>query len=126
MYGLGSLFATPVMHRVGPQLCMILGSVLDCVWIVASLIPVMKMKHEKDPLNKGIEPPFYFTEAFVYFITFFTSVMGGLGESVQWVAQGKFIADCATETTKGFFFGYFWAYYMASQIFGNIFSAIVF
>lgn len=52
--------------------------------------------------------------------------MGGLGESVQWVAQGKYIADCATDATKGFFFGYFWAYFMASQIFGNVLSAIVF
>jgi hypothetical protein len=126
MYGVGSLFATPVMHRVGPQVCMILGSVLDCIWIIASLIPVKKMKYEADLSNHKMPTPFYYTDAFVYFITFFTSVMGGLGESMQWVAQGKYIADCATEKTKGFFFGFFWAFYMASQIFGNIFSAVVF
>ncbi len=48
MYGAGSLFATPVMHRVGPQICMILGSAFDCIWILASIIPAMKMKYEYD------------------------------------------------------------------------------
>ena len=56
----------------------------------------------------------------------FTSVLGGLGEAIMWVAQGKYISDCATEKTKGFFFGYFWIFYMASQIFGSILAAIVF
>jgi MFS family permease len=126
MYGIGSLFATPVMRRFGPQKCMILGSILDCVWILTSLVPVMKMKHDKDPEASNHPEPFYFSDFFVYFIVLFTSVLGGLGESMQWVAQGKYIADCATEKTKGFFFGYFWTYFMASQIFGSILSAVVF
>jgi MFS family permease len=56
----------------------------------------------------------------------FTSILGGLGEAIMWVAQGKYISDCATEKTKGFFFGYFWIFFMASQIFGSILAAIVF
>ena len=43
-----------------------------------------------------------------------SATLDGLGNAIQWVAQGKYIADCATEKTKGFFFSYFWAYYMAS------------
>ena len=35
------------------------------------------------------------------------------------------MSECATEDTKGFFFGYFWAFYMASQIFGNLLAAYV-
>jgi len=51
--------------------------------------------------------------------------VNGLGEAIMWVAQGKYIADCATENNKGFFFGYFWAYYMSSQIFGNFIAAVI-
>lgn len=31
---------------------------------------------------------------------------------------------CATEATKGFYFGYFWVFYMSGQIFGNLIGAI--
>ena len=105
---------------------MIIGSIFDGIWILTSLVPVMKIKHDLDAKN-GLHPePFYFSDAFVYFIVLFTSVLGGLGESIQWVAQGKYISDCATEKTKGFFFGYFWIFFMASQIFGSVLAALVF
>lgn len=86
MYGLGSLFATPVMRRYGPQNCMIFGSILDCFWILTSLLPVMKMSHDKDPNSDKNNEPFYFSDYFVYFIVLTTSIFGGLGEAVQWVA----------------------------------------
>lgn len=83
MFGLGSLFATAVMKRIGPQMCMVLGSVLDAVWIVTSLIPVLKLKHDmtiKEPEDDN--EPFYFSDLFVYFIVMVTSILGGLGESM--------------------------------------------
>jgi MFS family permease len=109
---------------------MVLGSFFDCIWILASIIPAMKMKYEIDKLSnydfQNQEEPFYYHDSFVYFISFFTAVLGGMGESVQWVSQGKYISDCATDESKGFFFGYFWAFYNAAQIFGSIFAALVF
>ena len=35
------------------------------------------------------------------------------------------MSKCASETTKGFYFGYFWAWYMSSQIFGNLIGAYI-
>lgn len=61
---------------------MIIGSIFDGIWILTSLVPVMKIKHDLDA-NKGLHPePFYFSDGFVYFIVLFTSVLGGLGESI--------------------------------------------
>jgi hypothetical protein len=53
-----------------------------------------------------------------------SAVSGFLG-SLLWVAEGKYISDCATEETKGFYFSYFWAFYMQSQIFGNLIAALI-
>jgi hypothetical protein len=53
MYGVTSLFATSFMHRFGPQTCMVIGSIFDGIWILTSLVPVMKIKHDLDPNNKG-------------------------------------------------------------------------
>jgi hypothetical protein len=83
MYGVGSLFATPVLRRIGPQMCMVLGSVLDGVWIITSLVPVMKLKHDMVPdKDDNFHEPFYFSDFFVYFIVMLTSILGGLGESM--------------------------------------------
>ena len=35
------------------------------------------------------------------------------------------MAKCATEETKGFYFGYFWVWYMSAQIIGNLSGAIL-
>jgi MFS family permease len=81
MYGIGSLFASPIMRRIGPQKCMIVGSVLDCVWILSSLLPVTVMKMRENKVE-SMEEHFYTSDGFVYFITLFASMMGGLGESI--------------------------------------------
>ena len=43
----------------------------------------------------------------------------------MWVAQGKYISDCATEKSKGFYNGYFWAFYMCSQVIGNLIAGLI-
>jgi MFS family permease len=40
-------------------------------------------------------------------------------------ASGNYIAECATEETKGFYFAFFWSFYMGSQVIGNLIGAFV-
>ena len=35
------------------------------------------------------------------------------------------MSKCASESNKGFYFGYFWAWYMSSQIVGNALGALI-
>ena len=56
---------------------------------------------------------------------FLTSALSGLGQALISVVQGEYIALCATESTKGFYFGYFWLIYMQSQIIGNYVGAVI-
>lgn len=51
------------------------------------------------------------------------SVLSGLGQALVWVGSGEYMALCATEKSKGFYFGFFWVLYMCSQIFGNFLGA---
>jgi len=108
--GTGSLIAKPIMTLVGgPQRCMMIGSFLDALWILASVSAATGT----------------FSDGFIFTVTSVTSVLAGFGEALQWVAQGKYVADCACLQNKGFFFGYFWAFYMASQVFGSLLAAVV-
>jgi hypothetical protein len=109
--GLGAFFAAPLMPKVGgPKVCMAIGSVFDCIWVLGSLLPVLKATWNLS----ADETPFLLTDGFIYVAGSVTSVLSGSGEALQWVAEGKYIADCASVKTKGFFFGYFWAIYMGS------------
>jgi hypothetical protein len=58
-------------------------------------------------------------------ILYIGSVLVGLGASLIWVAQGEFTSICASEETKGFYFGYFWAMYMSAEVFGNLIGALI-
>jgi hypothetical protein len=107
------------MEKIGVNMSMMLGGFTDFLWVLAQLFLSMK-KGASDP-DLFIYAP-WFTIASNYFVAF----TSGIGSATIWVAQGKYISDCATENTKGFYYGYFWAYYMASQVSGNLVAALVF
>jgi len=54
----------------------------------------------------------YYSETFYFVLNMIISAVSGFFGSLLWVAEGKYISDCATEETKGFYFSYFWAFYM--------------
>lgn len=98
------------MQKVGVKKSMLAGSFCDSLWILAQLAPSLKSQWK----GADSDLPWYFSNGFIYTTNLVGSVTSGLGSSLLWVAQGKFISDCANEKSKGFFFGYFWAIYMAS------------
>jgi phosphate transport system ATP-binding protein len=57
---------------------------------------------------------FFLSDGFVYPVIILTTFINGFGQGIAQPASGKFISDCATEKSKGFFFAYFWAFYMGS------------
>lgn len=116
--GFGCLIATAIMGKIGVKKSLMLGSFCDTMWILCSLPPAFKSENPGSTL-------FVYTDGFIYFTQLFASVLDGFGDAVQWVAQGKYISDCATEKTKGFYFSYFWTYYMSSQVFGNLIAAFL-
>lgn len=54
-----------------------------------------------------------------------TSCVAGFTTGLLWTSQGVYIAECATEETKGFYFGFFWTMYTFSQVVGNLVAALV-
>jgi hypothetical protein len=56
----------------------------------------------------------YYSESFYSAVNLIISAVSGFLGSLLWVAEGKYISECATEETRGFYFSYFWAFYMTS------------
>lgn len=56
---------------------------------------------------------------------FLSNAICGIGVAMIWIPQGEYMSLCASEDTKGFYFGYFWVWYMSAQIIGNSVGAIM-
>ena len=93
------------MQRLGDIKAMTYGSFVSIPFIIGLILPSLK---------KHIEGNFLVSNWFVGLLTTILSFINGFGEGIAQPASGKFVSDCATERTKGFFFAYFWAFYMGS------------
>ena len=118
---IGCVMSTSLMDKYGEIYLMIIGSFLN-IPCMASFI-LCSLKSESDP--EVASSSWYFSELFVYTVILLFSFLRGFGEAILFVASGKYIADCATDSNKGFFFGYFWAIFMGSEVFGNLVAALV-
>jgi hypothetical protein len=73
--GIGCLFATAIMVRIGVKQCMIVGSLCDFFWICINIIPALA---EENPDSDF----FMFSTGFIYFINVLASVLDGFGDAV--------------------------------------------
>ena len=92
------------------------SSFLSLPFIIGLILPSLK---------RYIEGNFLVSNGFVGVLTTILSFINGFGEGIAQPASGKYISDCATERSKGFFFAYFWAFYMGSQVIGNLLSSYI-
>jgi MFS family permease len=97
-----------------------LGALCYAFWIVCFLLPSLYHQQE-DKENL----PWYLNKSFIKTLLIVTAAINGAGAGILWVSQGKYISECATDATKGFYMGYFWAFFMSSQITGNIIAALM-
>jgi hypothetical protein len=115
---IGSFVSTPITKKLGDVKAMALGSLMNTPWILSLALAGLRGDFEGDGPK-----PFYLKSSFITTLVIILSILNGFGQAIQWVGQGTYISNCATEETKGFFFSYFWAFYMSSQIFGSIIAA---
>jgi MFS family permease len=106
------------MEKLGNVRTMAWGSVLCMTFVVSLIIPAIK---SEDLANEN----FFLSKAFVYPLMLIASIATGVGEGIAHPAASKYITDCTTEDTKGFYFAFFWSFYMGSQVFGNLLAAYV-
>ena len=57
--GIGSLFSTAIIDKIGVKYCLITGCLCDILWIVSSIPPSMKSKHPEST-------SYYVSDSFIY------------------------------------------------------------
>lgn len=115
---MGSLFCIFIMEKLGNVKTVAWGSVLCILFVASLIIPAIK--------SENLESDSFFLSAnFVYPFMLITSSLTGFGEGMAHPGASKYITDCTTEETKGFYYAFFWSFYMGSQVFGNLLAAFV-
>ena len=109
--GLGSLLSTAIVHRLGSlKASMVIGATFNSLWVLQSMLPAMRQEQKEKGID--VDKIWYYSENFYFAINLIISAVSGFFGCLLWVAEGKYISECATEDTKGFYFSYFWAFYM--------------
>jgi hypothetical protein len=69
---------------------MAMGAAFDFLWILASILPAVKTLYENGDDSDGYKQEdansIFLSDFLIYTLTWATSVLGGLGEAIQWVA----------------------------------------
>ncbi|CDW80475.1 major facilitator superfamily protein [Stylonychia lemnae] len=118
-YGFGCLAASYIVNRIGVKLCLSISAIADTLWILA-IIPPTLSSH-----NKTKDDMFITSDGFIYTTQISIQIFQGFCLGLKWVAESKYISECATEETKGFYFSLFWGIYMVSMVLGSLIAAFI-
>ena len=118
VFAFTSFFSTAIVNKIGTKASLIFGGLCYFFWVFCFLAPAFSDEKKGSAF-------FLFNKGFIYFLSLFSAAVNGLGAGILWVAQGKYVAECASDENKGFFFSFFWAFFMASQIIGNLIAGLI-
>lgn len=100
---------TDLVSKCGMKTSLVLGSLCYAVYIGSFIFAAM------GTLNHNL----------IRGLILASAALNGFGASILWVAQGRYVSECATEQNMGKFNAIFWAIYMGSNLVGNLFAAFV-
>jgi len=106
-FAAGSLLCPSLIEQLGAIKSMTWGSFWYFVWVISCLLPVIFINE-------------YPTNVIIWVVMLTTGSINGIGASMIWVGQGKYISTWWIESNKGLFFGLVWAIFAFSFIIGNL------
>lgn len=90
VYAIGSFFSTAMVNKMGIKFGLTLGAILKTLWVLAAVVPAYgSLSTDKDY--------WLYSRDFIFPFQLTMSAICGIGNSLVWPAQGKYIADCANE-----------------------------
>jgi len=96
VFGFSAFTSSFMVKKLGAKSSLFWGSTTYSFWILCFLLPSYY------PENKD-SGSFLFNRTFIIIFTLVSSATAGFGGGILWVAQGKYMSECATDENKGFF-----------------------
>ena len=86
-FGLSSLWTPRVVKAIHPKKTMVIASIFYSLWIVSLALTTAALKTPSIRENLSYNT--------ICFIVLSVSFVSGAGCSLLWIAQGKYLSDCA-------------------------------
>ncbi|CDW89596.1 major facilitator superfamily protein [Stylonychia lemnae] len=118
-YGIGCLVASYIVENLGLKFSLSIAALSDTIWILSIIPPAYSSQNDT---NNGM---IITNTGFVYTTQILIQIIQGICLGLKWVAGGKYISQCATEETRGFYFGIFWGIFMISMVLGSLIAAFI-
>ena len=104
---ISSITSTATVNKLGLYKCLILGSFFTFTFVLVNILPAV---YNDYPSTRS-----WFVSKTTMRILLILSALGnGFGAGILWCAEGNYTSACATEQSKGYFFGLFWFIFMSS------------
>ena len=110
---MGSVISAAFTNKFGIKNTFYVSAILLSSVVFGQVVSAAKAAHTDHDREKN--EGFWFnlidSDLFVISVMVMCSCLSGFGSCILWVANGEFIALCANEHTRGFYFGLFWSIY---------------
>jgi len=107
VFGISSFFATSLVKILGEKTSLLTGAICYSVYVASFIMAALRAANEDSNA-------FIYQKGFIKSVILVAAAINGFGASILWVAQGKYISECADEKNKGLFNSVFWAFFMTS------------
>ena len=113
MFALFSFVSLALVKRMGCRISLSLAAACYACFVASFILPALRtQKYE-------------ISRTTVMSANLLGASICGFGAAILWVAQGKYISECANDGNKGMFNSIFWSFYTLSNIIGNLCGAFV-
>lgn len=110
--------ASAIVNKIGLVKTICIASLFFSFFVFSQVIPAMRARDGNNHQYEGFKK-FIYEDAVIMAILYIGTFMTGFGVALSAVVQGEYISSCASERTKGFYFGYFLAIMQFSMVIGN-------
>jgi len=111
-----SFTSTATVNKIGLYRCLVIGSFFHFTFVLANIMPAVYLDY---PETRS----WFISIMTIKIVLVVAALLNGFGAGILWCSEGNYTSQCATERSKGYFFGLFWFIFQASQVGGSLIGA---
>jgi len=84
-FGMFSFFSLPIVKKLGPKYCLVIGSLCYTSYVATFILPAFKTEYPDSTV-------FILNKTLILVLILFCAALNGFGASILWVSEGQYIS----------------------------------
>jgi len=120
VFAIFSFLSTAIVNKIGVKSSLFIGALTYAFRQMCFIFPAYYSQY---PAQR--EKTLVLSTPFIYTMVLLSAAINGMGAGILWTSQGRYISQCATDATKGFFFSVYFIFFQSSQVTGNLMGGLL-